>query len=275
MPEALTLDAITNDVAAENIMTHVRERRLTQGQWHGRRGGDDGVGVEIACLLGSIHPSIDSPSDCPARLMPEWLARLTVRLFDGVPEERIFHYGEAYAQRLHRWSVFDAAAWERVRRTFITRVFTGAIDEAQAKLGDHTPDFWPELKGLSDQLLTLLLDPSTHWKAYVPIRDQARVLRDQAWSNYYAARRRRAEAAAVAAEAAAVAVAVAVAAEAEAAEAVAVAVVAVAEAVAAAAEAVAAAEVAVAEAAAEVARRTSYARSFDLLLEVIDAELAA
>ena len=206
MSEALTLDTITHDQAAANIEAFAREKRLVQGEWHGHRGGgggdNGGLGQEFACLLGSIHPSIDGTSKCPAHLMPRWMANVTVRLFDGIPEDRIFEYGEAYARRLHRWSMFDDAAWERVRVTFITHVFGGVFERAEAQIGDHPSPLWAEIKPVGDQLLALLLNPKSTWSQYYALRDTASKLRARAWAEWRAARQRRGAVAAAAAAAA-------------------------------------------------------------------------
>ncbi|MEI9966014.1 MAG: hypothetical protein WDM92_16615 [Caulobacteraceae bacterium] len=284
--DVIDLDHMTNELAAANIAAYAREGRLEQHTWHG-----EAEGRKVACLLGAIHPDIDSTDACPANLMPEWMARLTVRLFDGVATASITAIGEAYAARLHRWSALDAEAWERVRKGFITETLADVVTRARAKAGENPPEPWGKAVAIINRLAELLLDPSTPLSAFRALRDEAYGVRRAAWDAWHAARQRRAEEEAVAAEAAAAVAEAAVAAEAAAAVAEA-AVAAVAEAaVAAEAAAAEAAEAAAAEAeAAEEAerrrrrraeeeaeaaeaRRDSYARSFATLFRLIDEEL--
>jgi hypothetical protein len=258
MTDHLTID---HDQAAVNIEAFAREGRLVQSTWHERRGGDGG-GVEIACLLGAIHPSINGVEKCPASLMPRWMARLTVRLFDGIPSARAFEFGLAYAERLHRWRVIDAPGWERVRHAFIGEVLGSAMADWSAKIPDPAPPLWAPIKAFYERLTTALLSGTATRSDYNALQNRAWELREQAGGVRSAASAQRRSAAAAEAAAAAVAAA---AAEAEAVEAAAVAAAVPAEA---AVEAAAAAEAAVAE-----ARRASYARSFETLLRAIDAEI--
>ena len=57
--------------AADRIAAFAREGRLVQDAWH-----DEQDGRELACLLGAIGPEVKSPEDCPASVMPAWLAHL-------------------------------------------------------------------------------------------------------------------------------------------------------------------------------------------------------
>ena len=239
MPKTITIDHAT---AAAHVEAFAREGRLEQNKWH----GTDGQGREIACLLGSIHPEINAPEQCPASLMPLWLSRLTVRLFDGIPRARISEFGLAYAARLHRWSAIDAAGWERVRRAFIAEVLGGALKRREARIGQHAPEPWPEIKALSERLLKMLLEGTDNASNYRVLGDEARRLRDRACSLYYSEAAAEAEA------------------EAEA----------VAEAAAEAAVAAEAAAAVVAVVAAGGARSASCAASFEILLSAIDTELA-
>ena len=249
----ISLADVTPEIAADSIMAFAREGRLVQGRWHGRGGGDDGAGREIACLLGSIHPDINGTGDCPASLMPRWMAHLTVRLFDGVPAATVRHYGEAYATRMHRWGALDGAGWERIRKAFISEVMSGAMKRAEELAKGHTSPLLTEIRTVTDELLAMLMGGVATWSEYRALRDRAAKLRSKAWTEYHAARSRAEVAAAAAVAAVAVVAAVEVAAV----------------------EVVAAAEVAAVVEVAAVARRASYARSFDTLLHVIDAELAA
>ncbi|MDR3513745.1 MAG: hypothetical protein P4L73_19080, partial [Caulobacteraceae bacterium] len=180
MVAQIPLDAVTNEMAANNILAFAREGRLKQSNWHDR-GAD---GQEIACLLGAIHPDINSTTACPAALMPRWLANLTVRLFDGVPTDRVTHYGEAYAQRINRWGVFDVAAWERVRVAFISKALGDAIARAESRSGVNPPSSWAPAKAVVDKLMALLLSTTSTRDDYRALYREAAEARTLAWAVY-------------------------------------------------------------------------------------------
>ena len=77
-------DALTNDW-------------LAQGAWNSEQNGK-----RIACALGVLDPSVDSPADCPATVMPRWLARMVPWLFDGQTREDAFAWGELFYAQLSR-----------------------------------------------------------------------------------------------------------------------------------------------------------------------------
>jgi hypothetical protein len=54
--------------------------RIIQNDW--RRDGDDGR--ELVCALAAFGPDINAASDCPADLMPQWLAEMVPVLDDGI-----------------------------------------------------------------------------------------------------------------------------------------------------------------------------------------------
>ena len=50
---------------------------LTQGNWHSEKDGR-----WLACALGVIGDDVSSPADCPASVMPRWLAQMVPGFFD-------------------------------------------------------------------------------------------------------------------------------------------------------------------------------------------------
>jgi hypothetical protein len=106
--------------AAERMAEFAREGRLIQNAWHGERNGR-----ELACLLGAIGPGVFDPSDCPAEVMPAWLAHLLLTLFDGVRSERSVEFGLRFAEALRAKPVGDA-----VRDLWLARVVEFARDVA-------------------------------------------------------------------------------------------------------------------------------------------------
>ena len=108
--------------AAEQMTAFARDGRLIQNAWHGER-----EGRELACLLGAIGPEVKSPEDCPASVMPAWLAHLLPTLFDGVRPERAADFGLRFAAALRVKPVADA-----VRDRWLVRV----VEFARAAAAD-------------------------------------------------------------------------------------------------------------------------------------------
>ena len=70
---------------------------LVQGQWQTK--ADDGR--QLACALGVIG-NIHSAGECPAQIMPRWLAQMTVWLFDGQKADDAFAWGERFYAEIAR-----------------------------------------------------------------------------------------------------------------------------------------------------------------------------
>ncbi len=85
--------------AADNIEAYALEGRLAQGAW--RVAAGDG-GEEMACLLAAMHEDIASVEACPPWIMPPWLAALTVRLFDALPDARLYPLVASFTKSLRR-----------------------------------------------------------------------------------------------------------------------------------------------------------------------------
>jgi hypothetical protein len=121
------METIDNVTASRRILEHLREGRLVQGAFH-----DEKAGRALACVLGAISHDIGSSADCPAAVMPEWLAGLTVRLFDAPIESDALAWAGRFGAQMARWHTFDAAAWERVRATFCAACVADANASAAA-----------------------------------------------------------------------------------------------------------------------------------------------
>ena len=70
---------------------------LTQGEWHTERDGR-----QLACALGVIGPEIEGPSQCPATIMPRWLAQMVPGFFDRQKAEDAFAWGKGFTAELAR-----------------------------------------------------------------------------------------------------------------------------------------------------------------------------
>lgn len=85
--------------------------------------------LEHACLLAALSPEVvdaQDPAQCPANVMPGWLAYLTPDLADFISDTYWPHFVECYVQDAARWHKLDAPAWERCN----TRVCIAALEVA-------------------------------------------------------------------------------------------------------------------------------------------------
>jgi hypothetical protein len=85
--------------------TALNEGRIIQGDWRRKNGG----GRELVCALAAFGPDINSASDCPAELMPQWLAELVPVLDDGIAAADVPWFMGALLTRAKVWSILDDA----------------------------------------------------------------------------------------------------------------------------------------------------------------------
>jgi hypothetical protein len=71
---------------------------LIQGGWHST--ADDGR--QLACALGVIGDRVDSPRECPAQIMPPWLAQMVVWMFDGQRFDDAVTWGSRFYAEIAR-----------------------------------------------------------------------------------------------------------------------------------------------------------------------------
>ena len=127
------------------------EGRIIQNSW--RKQAD---GRELVCALAAFGPDINSASDCPADLMPTWLAHLVPAIDDGVAPAQVPWFSGALIARAHRWHVLDDAAWERIRIGFLIAGIKQAIAAASAVHQDNPPAYWPQVTSACDQVCAAL-----------------------------------------------------------------------------------------------------------------------
>ncbi|MCA3009642.1 MAG: hypothetical protein INH34_14805, partial [Phycisphaerales bacterium] len=121
------MTAITNIEGSERILAHLHEGRLVQGVWH-----DEDGGREFACLLGAIAPTISAAIDCPSSVMPAWLARLVVTLFDGQAKADALAWAGRFGTQMARWHVLGDSSWFRVWESFCRACVADARRSARA-----------------------------------------------------------------------------------------------------------------------------------------------
>jgi hypothetical protein len=100
--------------------TFIEEGRLIRGDWEENRDGR-----EYVCLLVALSPEVVSVSpysglpeanieECPADVMPAWLANLTPWIDDTGTEEEWPTVIQRYAALAKRWGVLYPAEWEQL-----------------------------------------------------------------------------------------------------------------------------------------------------------------
>lgn len=94
----------------QRLLQFVDEGRVIRHEWH----SCDRQGRETACLLGALGPDIDEPAKCPADVMPEWMAHLTIAIDDAGSSDAWRDVVKRYARLAARWHVLDAADWRRL-----------------------------------------------------------------------------------------------------------------------------------------------------------------
>ena len=123
-------DPITDPrLAGERLLAFAREGRLVQGTWH-----DEDDGREIACLLGAAA-GIDDATQCPASVMPAWVAHAMPGLFDGQSKAHALAFAIRWGETMVRpeWTMID---WDAVRAEWLAFVVQQAKDAA-ARAADH------------------------------------------------------------------------------------------------------------------------------------------
>jgi len=118
---------MTPEQRLDRLDTMIAQDRILRGKWT----DTDAAGRELACLLAALAPEAAesrNPRNCPAEVMPEWLACLTPLLDDYVSEDYWLPMLQRYAKLARRWHVLDDAAWRRAEY----RVRVACVREAMA-----------------------------------------------------------------------------------------------------------------------------------------------
>lgn len=88
--------------------------RIIQRAWR----GVDNRGRNTVCALAAFGRDINDPNDCPADLMPDWLARYVPSLDDGIAEADVPMFAGGIIARAKLWHTLDQEAWERIGTIF-------------------------------------------------------------------------------------------------------------------------------------------------------------
>lgn len=83
--------------AFDRYQAFLAEDALIQGGWHQEQDGR-----HLACALGVLGGEVSSAGDCPARVMPRWLAQMVPWMFDGMEPAEAKVWGSAFYAELAR-----------------------------------------------------------------------------------------------------------------------------------------------------------------------------
>lgn len=127
------------------ILKHLDNDTLVRRDW--------GDGEKYACLYSALVPGATSTDNCPAEIMPQWLADVTFSLTDNVSESgwagRMRRYGEASA----RWNVLSDDQWEFVRRQWGADCIEVVLRHAEkVEHGDYWADVQKSCQVIFDVL---------------------------------------------------------------------------------------------------------------------------
>ncbi len=118
------MDAITDPrLAGERLLAFAREGRLVQNTWHAEKDGR-----EIACLLGAAA-GINNADQCPASLMPSWVALALPSLFDGQTPAHAQTFARRWGEAMVR-PEWQRISWDAVRAEWLAFVVQKAKDAA-------------------------------------------------------------------------------------------------------------------------------------------------
>ena len=111
--------------AGERLLTYAREGRLRRTVWRAEVDGR-----EVACLLGAAA-GIEGVKQCPASLMPQWLAWALPGLFDGQTPAHAMTFACRWGEAMVRdeWRRID---WGSVRAEWLAFIVKQAQDAARA-----------------------------------------------------------------------------------------------------------------------------------------------
>ena len=68
---------------------------LTQNAWHREEDGR-----QLACVLGVLGDEVKEPRDCPAQIMPRWLAQMVPWFFDGMEFDDAKSWGLKFYEQI-------------------------------------------------------------------------------------------------------------------------------------------------------------------------------
>ncbi len=164
---------------ADRLNQFINEGRLLRWEWVGK----DAEGRETACLLAAMSPEVGesrSPDNCPASIMPAWLAHLTPWIDDNCSVEKWPETIRKYADLARRWHVLTPEAWSRAEY----RVKRVCVLEAMSHTKEATAlTVCSRVVALLDRAIAGDIPSKTEWSAAA----EARAAASAAWAAAVAA----------------------------------------------------------------------------------------
>ena len=126
---------------------------IIQGAWQGENNGRN-----LVCALAAFGEpgEINGTSDCPADLMPQWLAELVPAIDDGIAEDQVPWFSGALIDRAERWHILNDAAWKRIHTGILIAGVRQAIQAASTVHQANPPEYWPKVAVACEQVCTAL-----------------------------------------------------------------------------------------------------------------------
>ena len=126
---------------------------IIQGAWQRENNGRD-----LVCALAAFGEpgEINGTSDCPADLMPQWLAELVPAIDDGITEDQVPWFSGALIDRAERWHILNDAAWKRIHTGILIASVRRAIQAASTVHQANPPEYWPKVAAACEQVCTAL-----------------------------------------------------------------------------------------------------------------------
>lgn len=131
-------NASIHEIASHNILSFLEEGRLTKGTCP-----ETIDGKYFGNLLYAAAEIINS-SDCPTELMPLWLAKTTVVLFDTLYKNATQDVAHRYGQLIGKWGVITDEGWYRVLSRYLGRLIDQALDSVPESVKNQ--EYWPAIK---------------------------------------------------------------------------------------------------------------------------------
>ena len=160
---------LTIEQRIEEAAEHVARGEIIQGEW--REVGEDGR--ELVCALAAFGSDINAPEDCPANLMPQWMAGLVPELDDGIAAADVLWFAGELVQRARRWVTFTATQWNRARVSFLEAIIRNALASAERAQPTPRPDYWPKIVDACEAVIRALRDGGDLTKAKEAAEDAA------------------------------------------------------------------------------------------------------
>lgn len=148
----MTIHTFTINERIALAEAHVAGRTLLQQFWR-KQDADD---RECACLLGAFGPDINDPANCPAELMPEWLARLLPLVNDGLPAVFYYDFAADFVGSAHHWANLSGSEWASIHKALVTEITWYAnamVEEGDQEAGRVFRDNLPARRRLDALLI--------------------------------------------------------------------------------------------------------------------------